>query len=169
MTQHLGYNYTQLSELNIRFHDSNMRTVFRFLLLLLTLLCANNSYAAKIYECIDTNGNKSFRDRCPEGTQIAEELQVGPKKKKQEFDVILYTITNCRKCESVSQYLQKREIEYSVKNISGSDKLQRELKLLAGSLKIPTTVVNESVSSGYNEDELLEMLKKAGWKPLPEE
>lgn len=128
------------------------------------LFISSSAFAVTIYECIDEDGRKSFQDRCPPGTEVANQRTVGPKKTKPEFEVTLYTVTNCRACDSAATYLKERDIEFEVKNVSGSVERQDELKKLTGSLKIPTVVINNEISTGYNEDELAKILKKVGWR-----
>ncbi|HTT07805.1 MAG TPA: glutaredoxin family protein [Gammaproteobacteria bacterium] len=134
--------------------------------------------AVIVVECIDAQGNSSFRESCPPGTAkkgekklpgkaggVGEPQQVDVKEIAAKHPVLLYTAPKCDACDLVRTQLQKRGVPFTEKDASNDIKVQDELKALIGgtTLTVPVVSVDKDVLTGYNQGALDSALDKAGY------
>lgn len=124
-------------------------------------------WAVTVVECEDSQGNRSFQDRCPPGTTPIDKKQysvTAPEQKKGNLSATLYVIPECDSCDQVKEFLELRHISITEKDVSGDFKLQEELKeKTGGDLHVPVLILGEKVLKGYNRAELLQALADAGY------
>ncbi|MDX1519223.1 MAG: glutaredoxin domain-containing protein [Gammaproteobacteria bacterium] len=143
-----------------------MKKITIFIPALLFLLASPASVAMKFYKCVDEHGRVSFADRCPEGTEIAEEKNL-KKKEKPEITVAFYFVPKCRGCNEIRNYFQEKGLTLEEKNVQENPELQDELVKKAGKLSVPTVVINDKPLSGYDPEALDTTLKEAGYQKEP--
>ena len=115
--------------------------------------------AVTVYECEDSDGNRSFYDRCPPGTTPVEEKKLrGGSDADSEPVITIYTVPECAACTKVRNYLQARNFSFEDKNVKDNVELQEELKKKAGALKVPTVVINKAVITGFDESAMEQAL-----------
>lgn len=143
-----------------------MKTVSTFACVILMFTLAGSSYAVSVYECEDEQGNRSFYDRCPPGTTAVNEkkFNVIPEKEASEISATLYLVPKCEACDLVREFFQLRKIALIEKNVNENIELQNELTEKTGELRVPVTVINDTVISGYDRSELINALKAAGYE-----
>lgn len=139
-------------------------------LFLLTLSLATISAiaAVNVVECEDVNGNRAFYKICPPDTKMIGEKKLSTglndeEKSSIDINATIYIIPDCDTCEEVMEFLQGRHISITKKIIDKNLELQTELTKLTGGLKVPTTVIGDSVVIGYNRAELKAALKENGY------
>ena len=140
-----------------------------------TGLVASPVAALTIVECIDENGDSSFRDRCPPGMterskqeyrERAEDEESGPDTAAvaREHPVVLFVAPNCNACDLVRNVLETRSIPYAEKDASTDPAVQAELAAVTeGPLTVPTVTIGELKFSGYNKIELDSALSNVGF------
>ena len=151
------------------------------ILILLGLISPRFIAAVTIVECEDDQGNRTFQANCPPGTTVVDEKRFAtgiptgtenaPKKVigSTAVNVTLYSIPKCDPCDDIREFLQKRNISVTEKNVDNNVELQDELTKLTGTLKVPMTIVGEKKISGYNRTELKAALAAVGFKEEEEE
>ncbi len=102
-------------------------------------------------ECVDAEGNSSFRDKCPPGTTKTGDKKltgVTPNKAKTAAEmaaadnpVFLYTVPNCDACDLVRNALSNRGVPVNEKNVEDNSANQDELKAKSGNMSVPTLVM----------------------------
>jgi len=117
--------------------------------------------AVTVYECEDSEGNRSFYDRCPPGTTPVEEKKLRGGKKTSAPVVTLYIVPECGACTKVRNYLQARNISFEEKDVKDNAELQKELNDKAGALKVPSLVVDDSVITGFDESAMEQVFEKS--------
>lgn len=122
-----------------------------FTLALILLFLPMSTGAVTVYECEDSEGNRTFSDRCPPGTTPVEERKLQGDRTTAAPVVTLYIVPDCGACTKVRNYLQARNISFEEKDVKDNAELQKELKDKAGALKVPSLVVDESVITGFDE------------------
>ncbi len=143
-----------------------MQSIHKYSFLFLFLICAMPVSAVNVYECIDSEGNTVFQDRCPPGMTKKSEMKYNGKAPTEEnkfskFDeqpVIIYLTPNCTGCEQMLDYFNAREISVVEKNIEDNIELQNELIEKIGNLSVPTVDIHGEYLSGYNDTKLTEIL-----------
>ncbi len=144
---------------------------------LCTLLYAASAGAVTVVECVDAQGNSSFRESCPPGTAKKGEKklpgkaggvagpQVNVKEIAAKHPVMLYTAPKCDACDLVRKQLQNRGVPFTEKDASNDIKVQDELKTLTGgtTITVPVVSVDKDVLTGYNQLALESALDKAGY------
>lgn len=140
-----------------------------------TLLYAMSASAVTVVECVDAEGNSTFREHCPPGTaQKGEKKLPGNitsggaadvKEIAAKHPVLLYTAPKCDACDMVRQQLQNRGVPFTEKDASNDVKVQDELKALAGgsTLTVPLVSMDKDILTGYNRQALDSALDKAGY------
>jgi glutaredoxin len=137
-------------------------------------ISASTGYAARVVQCVDGQGNVSFRDHCPPGMTAKEERQYGHRtgedRNKKDLQAIadaspitLYAVPDCEVCDVARNFLEKRGLPYTEKNVQANTEVQEELKEKAGQLAIPVIVVGERVVRGYDRLVLTEAITSAGY------
>lgn len=133
-------------------------------ILILSLILTTHVYAAvKVVECEDIEGNKSFQKSCPPGfSQVNEKkINTGGSKDKIEYtsnfkvkkSATLYVIPDCDTCEEVREFLRDNEVSITEIDVSNDYNLQTELEEIAGSLRVPVTIIDEKIIHGYKRSE----------------
>lgn len=143
--------------------------------LLFALVALPALAAVTVVECVDADGNSSFRDKCPPGTTKSGDkklLGVTANKPKTVAEiaadnpVFLYTVPDCDACDLVRNLLSTRGIPANEKNVQDNAANQDELKTKTGGMSVPALVVGNSVLSGYNRSAIEAALRQAGY-PSP--
>ena len=144
--------------------------------LLFSLVALMASAAVTVVECVDAEGNVSFRDKCPPGTTKAGDkvlLGVSPSKAKSTSEIAvdnpvsLYSVPNCDACDLVRNALSTRRVPFHEKNVQDDAASQNELKSKTGNLTVPSVLVGATVLTGYNRSALDSALNQAGY-PAPD-
>ncbi len=78
--------------------------------------------------------------------------------------VKLYALSTCPWCKKVKKYLDEKNVQYDcidVDLIQGDDqkKALEEVEKLTGKRSFPVTIINETVITGFKEDQLEEAMK----------
>lgn len=137
------------------------------ILTLILALSATPAWAASIYQCEDSKGNRSFEAHCPPGTKPVDQktynTEGGGEAESPRAAVTIYLVPNCDTCDQVKEFLSIRNIRPIEKDVAGNVRLQEELKAKAGDLRVPVTVIGNAVINGYNRSEMLEALAAAGY------
>ena len=137
---------------------------------LLTFTFSIKSFAAvKIVECEDKDGNKSFQKTCPPGySQVNErKVNIGGSKDKIEYtsdfkvkkSATLYVIPDCDTCDEVREYLNDNEVSVTEIDVSTDRDIQTQLEEIAGSLRVPVTIIDEKIIHGYKRSEFKAVLE----------
>jgi glutaredoxin len=128
------------------------------------------SPAVTVLQCEDEHGNRSFESACPPGTKevgardypgvaapaAAEEEEEAPP------EITLYLVPECEACTQIREFLDLRQLPYTVKDVKDDAVLQQELKKRSGELRAPTVMVGEKAVVGYNRTALIATLQEAG-------
>lgn len=119
-----------------------------------------------VYRWVDKDGKVQFSDSPPpadakdatqrrlggggdEDTLLPYATQVA----KRRNPVTLYTGGDCGDaCVKARELLERRGIPYTERDAQNNDSDREALKKLVGSLYVPTLVVGESTTKGYDED-----------------
>ncbi len=119
-----------------------------------------------VYRWVDKDGKVQFSDSPPpadakdatqkrlggggdEDTQLPYATQVA----KRRNPVTLYTGGDCGDaCVKGRELLERRGIPYTERDAQNNDADREALKKLVGSLYVPTLVVGEATTKGYDED-----------------
>lgn len=139
-------------------------------LFFLTTALSSNA-AVKVVECEDENGNRSFETTCPPGTTTIGEKKIstgtGDNKSettnKTNIQATLYQVSGCDACEQAKEFLSNKGVSVIEKEVSTDVSLQKELTDLSGALKVPTTIIGDSILTGYNRSEFLNAIEKMGY------
>ena len=146
-----------------------LRTTIFYIMSL--LLCAELYAAVNIVECEDKNGERSFQKTCPPGlTKVGDKkINTGKslKSKTKNIKAIIYSIPDCESCIEIRELLNVKNVSIEEKNIDKNLELQKELTDLSGSLKVPTTIIGNTILTGYNRSDFINALKKAGYTEDP--
>lgn len=143
--------------------------------LLLSLVALPSFAAVTVVECADSDGNSSFRDKCPPGTTKTGDkklIGVSPNKTKTAAEIaadspnFLYTVTNCDACDLVRNALSKRGVPINEKNVEDNTANQDEMKAKTGNMTVPALVIGSTVLTGYNRSAIDGALNQAGY-PAP--
>lgn len=147
-----------------------------FVLGLILTFAAAPAGAVKVFECVDAEGNSSFRDKCPPGmTKTGEKRLLGVggtddgpsiEELASTHPITLYTVPDCDACDLVRSRLDSRDLPYTEKNVQDDAALQDEMKATTGGLTVPAVVVGSKILSGYSSDALDAALETAGY-PAP--
>lgn len=132
-------------------------TTLAFFLIILPMTTG----AVTVYECEDSEGNRSFYDRCPPGTTPVEEKNLRGERQPEQPEVTLYSVPECGACTKVRNFLQARNIPFEDKNVKDNAELQKELNEKADGLKVPTVVINQAVITGFDESAIKQALENA--------
>lgn len=142
-----------------------------------TLICLlSPAYAAAhaIIECVDAEGDASFRDICPPGMTVKSRKEL-PQKAEPEAGpsveevaaanpVTLFIAPDCNACDLVRGLLESRNIPFTEKDASADPEIQQELSTITeGPLSVPTIMIGERRLSGYYKSELDSALSGVGY------
>src|SRR5581483_11709785 len=135
------------------------------------VLAAAPAHAQKLYKWVDQDGRVSYHDQPPSdsGYRVEEKSLRGERSTEASPDVtgkapvVLYSAPKCGPCDLARQYLQKRRVPFTEKNVEGDRKLQDELIKQTGGLSVPTLTIGDKVMRGYLESLLEGELDAAGY------
>ena len=149
--------------------------------LICTIVLLPTAYGVKLYKWVDEDGNVTYNDRPPPepgytveqkdfklGGQTAAKSNGAADKAAEENPVVLYTAPKCTACDMARAYLDKREVPFTDKNVSGDAEAIKELQEKSGALTVPTIMVGSKVMKGYMESLLEGELDAAGYPKLEE-
>jgi len=141
-----------------------------------SLLAAFNfASAVTVYECVDAEGEVTFQDSCPPGTELAGTKQLSSNKKVEAVDiagiaaqnpVVLYGAPACADaCDLVRNQLQKRNVPFSEVDVTAvaAEQLPADVASEDGTVTVPTVTVADQRISGYSKSELDTALNGAGY------
>lgn len=145
-----------------------MKTFLTTTTTLILVIFFSPSYAVKVHQCKDAEGNITFQDICPPGTSSISEKQYGSQQSSEEpesadISATVYLVPDCDTCEEIKDFLQLRKIPFTTKNVNDSLEVQNELKEKTGELKVPVTIIGENAIVGYDRQRLLAALQNAGY------
>jgi glutaredoxin len=131
------------------------------------------STAVTVVECVDAQGNSSFRDTCPPGMSVKSTKQLRGERKEvipsaaevaNEYPVVFFSAPNCEACDLVRTHLQGRNVPFSEKDASEDPATQAELAVITGGpLTVPAVTVGIQKLTGYNQLELDSALNEVGY------
>jgi glutaredoxin len=143
-----------------------------------TVLLLPTAYAVKLYKWVDEDGNVTYHDRPPPepGYSVEQkDFKLRGKTVKSggaadraadESPVVLYTAPKCTACDMARAYLDKRNVPFTDRNVSGDAEAIKELQEKSGALTVPTIMVGSKVMKGYMESLLEGELDAAGYPKL---
>ena len=137
------------------------------------ILCQSAFSAVDIVICEDNEGNQSFHQACPPGTNLIEKKKVSTGKDTSEavdlskLNIVVYTIPDCTTCEEVIIYLKSRDVPFNEIDTSNDYEIQKKVTELTGKLSVPVTVIGEDYISGYDREKIASVLDKI-LPPTPE-
>lgn len=146
-----------------------MKYILHSLIGIICGLFITHAGAVKIYECVDAEGNRTFQDKCPNGTVPAQEKKyyTGVKEaNKPDVDITFYTVPDCVTCDVVRSLLDKYGASYTEKDIKSNIELQQEMMERTGSegsLSVPTLIIGEKSYVGYDKSGISNSLEAAGY------
>ncbi len=144
-------------------------------LLLFGFLLFGNAQAGELYRSIDSSGKVHYSDKPLPDAQDVEELRLGgnptpdeslpyeTQVARQNFPVTLYVYEGCgTACAHARQFLQKRGIPYTEKNLATKEELDAFRKA-SGSDQAPTMSVGKTWVSGFLAEQWNKELDFAGY------
>ena len=151
----------------------NPSSIYR-LAIMLALAWVLPAHALTIVECVDRDGNSSFRDICPPEMTLKAtrefrgepEPEVPPSAEEIARDnpVTLFVAPNCNACDLVRNLLQGRNIPFAEKDASDDPQVQAELSTITeGPLVVPTVTIGEIKLTDYNKAEIESALSSVGF------
>ncbi len=148
-----------------------MKYIISSITLIIASLLSTQVLAVKILECVDEEGNSTFQDRCPPGTEPVGEKSFYTGKKEGDSGnpgvaITLYSVPDCDTCDLVRNLLNKYGANATEINIKDDVDLQRELLEKTGSegsLSIPMVIFGDQVIVGYKKHDLINSLEDAGF------
>jgi glutaredoxin len=155
-----------------------MRKLALTLGLICTIVLLPTAYGVKLYKWVDEDGNVTYHDRPPPeagysverkdfklgGRTTRSDSEAG--KAADESPVVLYTAPKCTACDLARAYLDRRNVPFTDKNVSGDAEAIKELQEKSGALTVPTIMVGSKVMKGYMESLLEGELDDAGYPKL---
>ena len=139
---------------------------------LLLILAGDCLGAVTVLECVDKQGNKSFRDKCPPEAKRAGERefkevgQEGPDLQgiAKKSPVVLYRTDTCDSCDMVVNLLKGRNIPYTSVDVGQDVAAQKKLQeVTGGALSVPTLLIGDKHITGYSKTEITAVLEDAGY------
>ncbi|MEC7875870.1 MAG: glutaredoxin family protein [Pseudomonadota bacterium] len=134
--------------------------------IMMYILCQFAYSAVDIVICEDNEGNQSFHQACPPGTNLIEKKKVSTGKDTSkevdlaELNIVIYTIPECLSCEEVIIYMKSRDIPFNEKDINKDVETQKELTEITGKLTVPVTVIGEDHITGYDREKIASILDR---------
>ncbi len=155
-----------------------MQTLVKVVLFTVAALAAANASAVTVFECVDADGNASFRDKCLPGESKKTEKRLtglgGLKptsidKVVEANPITVYTVPDCDACDLVRHALSGRNIPFTDKGVQDNAEMQEELKSITGGLTVPAMTIGDQVLKGYSRDAIDNALVSAGYPILSDE
>ena len=119
------------------------------ILIMMYVLCQSAFSAVDIVICEDNEGNQSFHQACPPGTNLIEKKKVSTGQDASsavdlsKLNIVVYTIPDCTTCEEVIIYLKSRDVPFNEIDTSNDYDIQQKVTELTGKLSVPVTVIGE--------------------------
>ena len=141
--------------------------------IMMYVLCQSAFSAVDIVICEDNEGNQSFHQACPPGTNLIEKKKVSTGQDASsavdlsKLNIVVYTIPDCTTCEEVIIYLKSRDVPFNEIDTSDDYEIQQKVTELTGKLSVPVTVIGEEYISGYDREKIASILDKI-LPPTPE-
>lgn len=149
-----------------------MQTLLKIVIMTAAWLLTANVAAVTVVECIDADGNSSFRDKCPPGTVKKGEKRlrgVGGRDEPSMQDIAaanpitLYSVPDCDACDLVRNVFTGRDIPFREVDVQDNAELQEQMKAATGGLTVPAMLVGGRVITGYSRDAIDSALEQAGY------
>ncbi len=142
--------------------------------IVLALFCVSPTAALTVVECVDKEGNSSFRDSCPPEMSLKSKREFRGEPEPEEppsaeevardNPVTLYVAPNCNACDLVRNLLETRAIPFAEKDASEDPLVQAELSTITeGPLVVPTVTIGEIRLTDYNKTEIESALSSVGF------
>jgi glutaredoxin len=138
---------------------------------MLLMLAAGMAQAQQIYRWVDANGRVQYSEKPPAGAQSSTVQQrvssVGgnaggaAQPAAAKAAVKLYSTDWCGYCRQARQLFARNGIAYIELDIEKSEAAKAEYKGL-GARGVPVILVGSARMNGYNEPQLVQMLKAGG-------
>lgn len=139
---------------------------------LLLGLCVSTVDARTVAECIDVEGNSSFRNQCPPGMTKKGEKKlrgIGGQNEPtvdqlaKDMPITVFSVPKCDACDLVRHRLNTHQLPFTEKNVQDDVKAQEELKAATGGVTVPSILIGTKSLSGYNGEAMDAALKEAGY------
>ena len=153
----------------------NFTGTFNFLTLAIILNVAAPAFALTVVECVDKNGDSTFAERCPPGSEkkgekelrglkLAQDDEISIEDVAKEHPVTLFTVENCEACGLVRTQLKARDIPFTEIDVSDDqEKYEQLTTATGGAATVPTLTVDDKVLTGHNSASLDAALNDAGY------
>lgn len=130
--------------------------------------------SAELYRWTDADGRVHYSDQPPPASikKLQRLRSQGPNRAADPAPsrptVLLYTADCGATCDQAADYLRKRGVPFSLKNIQRDAELAEELKKRTGTQEIPILFVGDAMQRGYSPTVWDKMLEVAGYPNRPE-
>jgi len=166
---------------SLRTHKSTIKRTHKLkygLLSSITLLAlfSSNSFAVKLYKWVDAEGKVSYQDRAPpagqayeersftdQGTRSGSNPEVSRARAIRENPITLYIAENCDSCETVRSILEMNKVPFEQVPVDTDAKLQKKLKNIAGSIRVPTLTIGDTVVKELDRNRIEDALRAGGY------
>ncbi len=145
-------------------------------LILFSALLSNAAHAVKLYKWVDAEGNVSYQDQPPQkgqkfeeksfsesGTNTQRNADVGREKAALKSPVTLYIAPKCDSCDLVRTVLDLYRVPYTQLDVEDNPDAQKKLIKAAGSVRVPSLTVGDSVVNGFNRNKIEDALREHGY------
>lgn len=75
-------------------------------------------------------------------------------------EVIIYSTPTCPTCKRAKEYLARKGIAYTERNVVGDREVAKEMIQKSGQMGVPVIIVDGEVLVGFNQSQLDELLAK---------
>ena len=143
-----------------------MLRIRNVIFIMMYVLCQSAFSAVDVVICEDNEGNQSFHQACPPGTNLIEKKKLSTGKDTStevdlgKLNIVVYTIPDCTTCEEVIIYLKSRDVPFNEIDVSNDYETQQKVTELTGKLSVPITVIGEEYITGYNREKIASVLDK---------
>lgn len=152
-----------------------LRAIFAPFLVLVSLSFTTPSFGLTIVECVDKNGDSTFAERCPPGSEKKSEKRIrGVSTDKddeislediaKDHPVTLFSVENCEACGLVRTQLKARDIPFTEIDVGNDQaKFDQLTAATGGAATVPTLTIDDKVLTGHNSASLDSALNDAGY------
>ena len=143
-----------------------MLRIRNVIFIMMYVLCQSAFSAVDVVICEDNEGNQSFHQACPPGTNLIEKKKLSTGKDTStevdlgKLNIVVYTIPDCTTCEEVIIYLKSRDVPFNEIDVSNDYETQQKVTELTGKLSVPITVIGEEYILGYKREKIASVLDK---------
>ena len=133
------------------------------------------TFGLTVVECVDKNGDSTFAERCPPGSEKKGEKhlrgisdnkdeEVSIEDVAKDHPVTLFSVENCEACVLVRTQLQARNVPFTEVDVGNDQENFAQLTAATGgAATVPTLTVDDKVLSGHNSASLDAALNAAGY------